>query len=140
VTAVSYLARHAFVRFGFIGGLGYIVGVSMLALGSNVLKLEFATANAFAIFVAMCFTWLGNRYFTFRDRRAHGLSGMLQEWMKFVGANALGAVINYTVALLLVRFAPAPLRDKYVAQALGVLAGMVFNFTLSSKLVFRKKT
>jgi putative flippase GtrA len=63
---------------------------------------------------------------------------MAQEWMKFVGANAIGAVVNYSAALALVHFAPAPLNNKFVAQACGVLAGLAFNFTLSSKMVFKK--
>jgi len=31
----------------------------------------------------MGFTWLGNRYFTFRDRRALGYFAAIQEWLKF---------------------------------------------------------
>jgi putative flippase GtrA len=132
------LARHPFVRFGIIGGFGYVVGTAILAVCSDSLKLEFAAAYAISVFLAMCFTWLGNRYFTFRARRAHGASGIVQEWLKFMGANAVGAVVNYSTALALVHFAPAPFHNKFVAQACGVLAGLVFNFTLSSKMVFRK--
>ena len=132
------LARHPFIRFGFIGGLGYFVAAGILAFCSDVLKLPFAAANAFSIFLSMCFTWAGNRYFTFRERRARGLAGMAQEWMKFVGANAVGAAVNYSVALALVHFATSPFSNKFVAQACGVLAGLVFNFTLSSKMVFKK--
>jgi putative flippase GtrA len=36
-----------------------------------------------------------------------------------------------------VRFAPPPINNLYVALVLGVLAGLVFNFTLSKKMVFR---
>jgi len=135
---IAALSRHAFVRFAIIGGLGYFVAAGILAFCSDVLKLDFAAANAFAIFLSMCFTWLGNRYFTFRERRARGLSGMAQEWLKFTGANAVGAVVNYATALLLVHYAPEPFSNKFVAQACGVLAGLVFNFTLSSQMVFRK--
>jgi len=132
------LARHAFVRFAIIGGLGYFVAAGILAFCSDVLKLDFAAANAFSIFLSMGFTWLGNRYFTFRERRARGLSGVAQEWLKFTGANAVGAVVNYATALLLVRYGPAPFNNKFAAQACGVLAGLLFNFTLSSRMVFRR--
>ena len=135
---IATLSRHAFVRFAITGGLGYLVTAGILAFCSDVLKLDFAAANAFSIFLSMCFTWLGNRYFTFRERRVRGLFGMAQEWLKFTGANAVGAVVNYTTALLLVHYAPAPFNNKFVAQACGVLAGLVFNFTLSSRMVFRK--
>jgi len=137
---IAALSRHAFVRFAIIGGLGYFVAAGILAFCSDVLKLDFAAANAFSIFLSMCFTWLGNRYFTFRERRARGFSGMAQEWLKFTGANAVGAVVNYATALLLVHYAPEPFNNKFVAQACGVLAGLIFNFTLSSRMVFRKPT
>jgi len=92
---------------------------------------------AFSIFISMCFTWVGNRYLTFRGKRAHSPSGILQEWLKFIGANAVGAVVNYAVSVAVVHFASQPFDNKYFAQACGVLAGLVFNFTLSSKIVFR---
>jgi putative flippase GtrA len=133
----QYLLRHAFVRFAVIGACGYVVGATILALATGPLKQGFAEGNALAIFIAMAFTWQGNRYFTFRAQRARGLAGALQEWLKFMGANAVGAVVNYLTALALVHYAAAPLANKFVAQAVGVLAGLVFNFTLSKTLVFK---
>ena len=62
---------------------------------------------------------------------------MAEEWLRFVGANLLGAIANYAVAVALVHAGPGLLANKYVAQAVGVLAGLVFNFTLSRKLVFK---
>jgi putative flippase GtrA len=135
--AARYLLRHSFIRFAVIGGLGYLLAILLLAVFTGWLKLEFAAANGLTIFLTMIATWLGNRYFTFADRRARSLSGILQEWLKFMGANGLGALINYLAALALVHYAGAPFSNKFVAQALGVLAGLVFNFTLSRTLVFR---
>ncbi|HET7086482.1 MAG TPA: GtrA family protein [Rhizomicrobium sp.] len=135
---IRYLLSHAFVRFAVIGSLGYVVGATVLALTTGPLKLEFAAGNALAIFIAMAFTWQGNRTFTFPDRRAHGFSGILQEWLKFMGANAVGALVNYLTALVLVHYAHAPFSNKFLAQAIGVLVGLVFNFTLSKTLVFKQ--
>ena len=132
-----YLLGHAFVRFAVIGALGYVVGVSVLALTTGRLKLEFAAGNALSIFIAMAFTWQGNRYFTFADKRARGFVGALQEWLKFMGANGVGALVNYLTALVLVHYAAAPFNNKFLAQAIGVLVGLVFNFTLSKTLVFK---
>ena len=131
------LSRLPFARFAVIGGFGYFVDAGVLAFGTGVLKLEFEAGRAFSIFVAMAFTWLGNRYFTFRDRRARGFSAAMREWLKFIGANSVGAVFNYGVSVLAVHYGPHPLDNKFIAQACGVLAGLVFNFTLSSKMVFK---
>ena len=48
-----YLLRHSFVRFGFIGACGYVVGATVLAIGTGPLNLNFAQGNALAIFIAM---------------------------------------------------------------------------------------
>jgi putative flippase GtrA len=136
-TVARYLLRHAFVRFGIIGACGYVVGATVLALATGPMKFDFAAGNGLAIFIAMAFTWQGNRYFTFRAQRARGLVGALQEWLKFMGANAVGAVVNYLTALALVHYATAPFSNKFVAQAAGVLVGLAFNFTLSKTLVFK---
>lgn len=133
----QYLLRHSFIRFGIIGACGYVVGASVLALATGPLKLDFAAGNGLAIAIAMTFTWQGNRYFTFRDRRARSLSGILQEGLKFAGANSIGALVNYLAALAIVHYAGYPLSNKFAAQAIGVLVGLIFNFTLSKTLVFR---
>jgi putative flippase GtrA len=129
--------RQSFIRFALVGGAGYLVNAAALTILTRTLYLDAAPALAGAIFVAMCFTWAGNRYLTFGARRARGLRGMTEEWLRFVGANLLGAVVNYAVALSLLRYGPGWLHNLYVAQACGVLAGLVFNFTLSSLVVFR---
>ena len=134
---VQYLLRHPFMRFALVGAGGYVIDTAMLALDTGVWGLDFKSGRALSIFVAMGFTWLGNRYLTFRERRARTFSGAMQEWLKFIGANAVGAAVNYGTSVLLVLYAASPFNHKFVAQACGVLVGLIFNFTLSKKLVFR---
>ena len=133
------LLRFSFIRFGLVGAAGYVVDASVLALGLEQFGLDQYRARALSIAVAMTATWLGNRYFTFADRRARGsFSAVAEEALKFAGANLTGAVVNYGVYAALVRFADAPLNNAYLAQVIGVLAGLIFNFTLSRTLVFRR--
>ncbi|MBV9541834.1 MAG: GtrA family protein, partial [Alphaproteobacteria bacterium] len=84
------------------------------------------------------FTWWGNRNLTFAEQAARGDAGaVFQEWMKFVAANAVGAVVNYATYSLLIAVAPEPLGHPLVATAIGVGVGLIFNFTLSKRFVFR---
>ena len=57
--------------------------------------------------------------------------------MKFVVASGLGFLVNYGIYAGLHALAPAPLNNPYLALACGTLADLLFNFTLSRKLVFR---
>lgn len=136
----SYLLRHPFVRFAGVGGAGYFVNLAALWLATRHLGLNNYVGGGFSILVAMVFTWLGNRYFTFASRRARGsMRAVGREFLAFLGANLVGALVNYLLYAGLLRFAAPPFDDKYIAQALGVLAGLVFNFTLSRTIVFKSR-
>ena len=93
----------------------------------------------FAFVPAVTFTWWGNRTITFREHASRGLRDTVHEWTRFVVTNSFGAVVNYVIYEALIHWTPWPLSNPFVALACGVLAGMVFNFTLSKQLVFRAK-
>ncbi|MBL6854288.1 MAG: GtrA family protein [Alphaproteobacteria bacterium] len=123
-----------------VGGAGFVVDEAILTLGHYGLGLDPLVARAISILCAMTFTWWGNRIFTFAEHAANESAGaILGEWFKFVLANALGAVVNYGTFTVLVRFAPAPLSNPLLATAIGVGVGLIFNFTLSKRFVFRPK-
>lgn len=133
-------ALPPFIRFGMVGGAGFVVDEAILTLGHYGLGLDPLVARAISILCAMTFTWWGNRIFTFAEHAANESAGaILGEWFKFVLANALGAVVNYGTFTVLVRFAPAPLSNPLLATAIGVGVGLIFNFTLSKRFVFRPK-
>ena len=134
---IAWAWGQSFVRFAAVGAAGYLVNAAALTFFTRTLGMDVDAALACSIFTAMCFTWLGNRILTFAARRAHGARGIAEEGLRFVGANLLGAVVNYGVSLMLVHYGPGWLNNPYVAQACGVLTGLVFNFTLSRLLVFR---
>jgi putative flippase GtrA len=52
-------------------------------------------------------------------------------------ANGVGALVNYASYTICVTFAPAPIGYPLIATAIGVAIGLVFNFTLSKRFVFR---
>jgi putative flippase GtrA len=134
-----WLLRYPFIRFALVGGAGYLVDLAMLAIATEQLGLDAFRGRVLSIAVAMTATWLGNRYFTFAERRARGsFSAIAQEGLKFAGANLIGAAVNYGVYAALVAYAASPFNNLYLAQIIGVLAGLVFNFTLSRTLVFSR--
>lgn len=136
--AIGWLLRHPLLRFSMVGGAGYVVDAAMLAVATKLWELDPYTGRILSIAVAMIVTWTGNRYFTFANRRARGsLTAIAREGLTFAGANMVGAAVNYSIYALLVAYAPAPWSNVFAAQVIGVLAGLVFNFTLSRTLVFR---
>lgn len=137
---IDKFAASKLVRFGAVGGAGFFVNEAALLVAKMLLKLGDHPAWVFGFAVAVTFTWWGNRTITFHEHKSAGHAGMLTEWAKFVAANSLGALANYAVYALMVELAPWPLNVPYAALFFGVLVGMIFNFILSKKLVFRAKS
>lgn len=134
---VQRLRASQFLRFGVVGACGFVADTLVLFLMHRVIGLDPYTARAISIFVAMNVTWTGNRLLTFRAHAATTPSEVLNEWMRFLLTNALGALLNYVVYAAMVRFAPPPANSPYVGLVAGVAVGLVFNFTLSKRFVFR---
>jgi putative flippase GtrA len=134
---VAWLSKVPILRFGVIGALGMPVDWSVLQL-----CVHWGTGPYWGRIIswlcAATFTWVGNRYFTFPDTRARTFTGTVREWARFLAANAVGGLVSVGLYSVLVRYAPPPFNDLTVALVTGVLAGLVFNFTLSKTLVFRR--
>ena len=131
------LARSPYLRFGLVGGCGFIVDETILTILHYAIGVDRYSARALSIFCAASFTWWGNRNLTFAE---HAVTGgplaLAREWLKFMLANAVGAMVNYATYTLFVSFAPAPFDNPLLATVFGVGAGLSFNFTLSKRFVF----
>jgi putative flippase GtrA len=130
------LSRLSFLRFAVVGALGMPVDAGVLYLMLSLAHTPYYIGRPVSWFCAATFTWIGNRYFTFSARRAHGRA-IFQEWLRFLGANSIGGVANVGPFFLLTHFASHPFNGTNLAFVCGVLVGLVFNFTLSKKMVFK---
>lgn len=132
------------LRFAAIGVVALFVDMAALWFALELLGLGFYAGRLFSYLIAATFTWWLNREFTFKgvSRR-----GALRQWAKFLVANAVGGAVNYGVYAAVVTWGaglvPAAL-DRllpllpYAGTAAGSLSGLIFNFTASRLLVFRR--
>jgi putative flippase GtrA len=133
---MSRPAKVEIVLFSLVGAAGFVVDAAIVwALTSSGANAIIAQAIAFA--VAVTVTWLLNRQFTFAQ---HANPNRLREWMHYVAANSLGAVVNNGVYVLLVLTVAMFSKDPVLAVAAGSLAGLAFNFTASRAWVFRPRS
>ncbi|HEX4292784.1 MAG TPA: GtrA family protein [Rhizomicrobium sp.] len=123
-----------FLRFALVGGAGFFVNAGAFWIALHLLYLSKDLAWFFAFVPAVTFTWWGNRAFTFHEHASTGLRATLHEWARFVLTNGFGAIVNYAVYEALIHWTGM---NPFVALAAGVLAGLVFNFTLSKRVVFK---
>ncbi|MCC6919118.1 MAG: GtrA family protein [Alphaproteobacteria bacterium] len=126
----------AFIRFAFVGALGFAVDLGMLFVGLRLLKLDVYSARLLCFAVTVTFTWALNRHVTFGEARARTWPGMAREWVQFVAVNAIGLAANYAVYAALVTYAAGWLAIPYVAAGCGSIAGLLFNYSASKRFVF----
>ncbi len=137
-------------RFAPAGIIGFAVDAIVLRMQIRYFGWSPYAAKPGSFLLAVCTTWWLNRHYTFVARRMvhKGPPGqrpgktsrfwpLLQEWGRYVSANALGAVINNGVYGMGISTLPWLYRHPEVSVALGSLAGMGFNFYAASAWVFR---
>ncbi len=128
----TVLVVRQFLQFGAVGLAGFGVDVLCVYLLRGRIGLVWAGLAAY-LAAATC-NWALNRAWTFR---AAARGSLVRQWLLFLAANGLGFVLNRGAFLLLVAFVPLCREHPVFAIAAGVAAGMVANFNLSRRLVFR---
>ena len=121
------------IKFALVGGVGFVADALVFSLMFYWLHLPIMPARIIAFICAASVTWLGNRTFTF-SKSDKGKP--LEQWVKFMCGASLSAVPNLMVFQTIVwSFGHAQL-VVYSALVMGILAGMLSNYFLSSRWVF----
>src|SRR6185437_6529241 len=120
------------VRFGLVGGMGFVVNVAVYALAVHGAGLEYRAASVVAWLVAVLNNFVLNRHWTFDagDGRAHHQAG------RFLLVSLLAEAVSL---LLLTLFVEVAHLEKVPAQALAVAASMPFNFLGNKLWTFRSE-
>jgi putative flippase GtrA len=126
-------------RFGSVGALAYVVDVGLMNLlrfgPGEILGAKPLTAKVVSVAVATMVAWLGNRYWTFSDRRC---SSRGRELAGFAVVNVGGLVMavsclwfsHYVLGLT------SPLADNISANLVGLVLGTAFRYLAYRRFVF----
>lgn len=114
--------------FGIVGSIGFVVDSAVFAV---LLTLSGQTmlSRIIAFWIAATVTWFGNRNLTFRDSDK---SDKTKQW----GKHMLAAHVAGGVNLFVFYFATCwlPITGAFV---LGIAAGLVINYLLANRFVFK---
>ena len=121
-----------FVAFAGVGALGMIVNLVALSAGRS-LGLHFVTAEILATILAMLFNFQLNNRLTYRTHRLRG-TRLLRGLGLFMLVCGLGAVANVGIATALFSHEA---HNGLAAAAIGAAVGVVWNYAVSSTLVWR---
>jgi dolichol-phosphate mannosyltransferase len=114
------------LKFGVVGGSGYLINLGVFAFLSGNLGVYHAVAAVGAFCVAVTSNFLWNRYWTFGP--GEGLAHM--QAARFLAVSVACLVINLVVLEAIVVSSPI---SELAAQAIAVAVAMPFNF-LGNKL------
>jgi len=122
-----------FLMFAFVGGIGLLVHLATLYL-ALALNASFAVAQGIAAFTAMTGNFLLNNRLTYRDQRLRGAK-LIRGLIAFYIVCSVGLLANVGVAF--------SVYDQnavwWLAGIAGALMGVVWNYGISSLLVWRKR-
>ena len=116
------------VRFGVVGGSGFVVNLAVFWVLVHPAALDYRLANIAAYLVAVTNNFAWNRVWTFRHDAAGGHAGF--QAARFFAVSLVAQLVALAILELLVVGADAP---KLAAQAVAVAAATPLNF-LGNKL------
>lgn len=127
-------------KFGVVGAVAYVVDVGLFNLlrygPGEVLADKPLTAKIVAAVVATVVAWIGNRQWTFADRR---MASKTREFIAYAIVNVAGmgvAVASLGFSHYVLGFT-SPFADNVSANVIGVGLGTVVRYLGYRLLVFR---
>lgn len=147
----KYPAIGQFVRFGFIGGLN--TGVDLVILNILMFGSGFSDGTPYTIFksvsfvCAATFSYFMNKKWAFRDKSK---DKSVQKFSQFFVVSLIGAIINVSVATLVVSQLKPAFGNEVMSLTLsgelwgtigalfGTAVGLVWNFLGYKFIVFKK--
>ncbi len=125
-----------FALFCFSGGLAFLIDAGLTQAWVSFAGLDPWTARALSFPVAVTATWLFNRSITFRVAAGAGLVG---EWMRYVGTQLFGLLLNLGVYAVLVGVSATAARWPFLAVAAGSVAGLFANYFGAKHVAFAQR-
>ena len=125
---------HELAKFGVIGGIGFILDFGIFAFLHNGQGVGPLTANVISSLIAAVFTYVGNRYWSFRHKAKQPFR---KEIPPFFVLNLFGVVI--TEAFIAFVYYALDFRSGTGATAgklIGTAVATVFRFYTYKKFVF----
>jgi len=117
-----------FLRFLLVGGSGFLIDA-----GTTSLLIDLGTpswlARIPAICLAMTYTWIANRHYTYAVKTARSS----KEAMRYASVAAVMSLINYGIYFVLVQYEILPV----VAVTIATACQTILSFHCYRRFVFR---
>ena len=134
IQTLSKLLPEGFPAFVVVGGIGFVIDASILAILVHGYSWGDYTARLVSFAVAVTATWYLNRSYVFSARKT---LDRRSEYSRYLAVQLIGMAINFLVYSLCI--ATVEIMDQWpvLALAVGSAVALFFNFLGARLFVFR---
>jgi dolichol-phosphate mannosyltransferase len=125
-----------FIKFAITGGLGTITNLTIFFLSADILNLPVIPVSIVCFLIAGMQNYIINHKWSF-SAVMHKSALSAKKYFLFLSSSLVGLAVNIAVMTSIIMSVNLPY--KFIAQACGIMAGMLINFLFSKTLVFRRK-
>ncbi|MFC1711813.1 glycosyltransferase [Patescibacteria group bacterium] len=138
VFTLRFQESQKFIKVCFVGGIGAVIQFSLFNILRNSLAPEIA--NTIAVEIAVISNFIINNVWTFKEEKIK-FSKVGKLLAKFVQFNlvSLGSIlIQFVVMKIGVSVVGRSLLWENLLVMIGILIGLVWNYTMYTKLIWKK--
>lgn len=135
---IKEVIEGKFGKFLVVGGMGFILNAMVLRILVEYGKWHPATANLVGGAIAIFSNYNLNNIWTFKERRASGVVSYFAKMAEFFLSSGLGVIFIQTGTIFVLSHLIG--KEYYFFYfILGTFFLLIWNFTLYSKVIWRKK-
>lgn len=123
------------LKFGLVGTSGVIVGLGVITLSVEVLKINPRYAWYISTFFATLNNFLLNNYYTWSERKAK----KTKEFSQKISIYYIFTVISIGINYFIYNFFLNQGFHYFIALSVAIIICAIFNFALNELVVWRKK-
>ncbi|MDP2585434.1 MAG: glycosyltransferase [Candidatus Levybacteria bacterium] len=139
ISRIKELIFGKFGKFLVIGGTGFVINAVSLRMLVERANWHPASANLLGGAVAIFFNYNFNNLWTFKDRRSSGFSSYFLKLIGFYLSSGAGVLFIQTGTILVLTHFFG--KENYFTYFLiGTFFLLIWNFTMYSKVIWKKKS
>lgn len=155
VFTLRYKENERFIKVCLVGGVGLIIQLTIFNILRLLIANPFKTINLqmlnikfpliipvhtlIAVEIAIVSNFLINNYWTFVKDRANSLLELIVKFIPFNLTSTGSIVIQWVVLVIGVKFLGSNFIVDNVLTITGILIGLIWNYTMYTKIIWKKK-
>ena len=121
--------------FTVAGGIGFAIDSGVFLYLFYLQNIDMNSSRILSFFVAVFFTWLLNRKYTFKTQLNKSKKEKAKEYFLYFRAQTVGAVINFMIFFSLVYSLEFFKQIPVLALAAGSISAMFYNYIMSKRIL-----